>query len=55
VQNKLSLAQPMLPPKWWRRGFSVTKATRSFMLVASFVSRDHSMDGAAIGDYPAQR
>ncbi|HIQ18973.1 MAG TPA: efflux RND transporter permease subunit [Novosphingobium capsulatum] len=53
VQNKLSLAQPMLPTEVVAQGLSVTKATRNFMLVASFISRDHSMDGAAIGDYLA--
>jgi multidrug efflux pump len=43
----------MLPTEVVAQGLSVTKATRNFMLVASFVSRDHSMDGAAIGDYLA--
>ena len=53
VQNKLSLAQPMLPAEVVAQGLSVTKATRNFMLVASFTSKDHSMDRAAIGDYLA--
>jgi multidrug efflux pump len=53
VQNKLSLAQPMLPAEVVAQGLSVTKATKNFMLIVGFISKDHSMDTAAIGDYIA--
>jgi multidrug efflux pump len=53
VQNKLALAQPMLPADVVAQGLSVTKATKNFMLVVGFVSKDHSMNTQAIGDYIA--
>lgn len=53
VQNKLSLAEPMLPAEVTAQGLSVTKATKNFMLIVGFISTDHSMDTAAIGDYVA--
>ncbi len=51
VQNKLQLATPMLPEEVQRQGLSVKKSTSTFMLVASFVSNDHSMSEADISDY----
>ena len=51
VQNKLSLAEPLLPIEVQRQGLRVTKGTRNFLLVAAFVSTDGSMDGGAIGDF----
>ena len=51
VQNKLSLAEPLLPLEVQRQGIRVTKGTRNFLLVASLVSTDGSMDGNAIGDF----
>ncbi|MDR3529957.1 MAG: efflux RND transporter permease subunit [Rhodopila sp.] len=53
VQNKLALAQPMLPAEVVSQGLAVTKATKNYMMVIGFVSKDHSMDGQAIGDYVA--
>ena len=51
VQNKLSLAEALLPIEVQRQGIRVTKGTRNFLLVAGLVSTDGSMDGAAIGDF----
>ena len=51
VQNKLSLAEPLLPLEVQRQGIRVTKGTRNFLMVASLVSTDGSMDGRAIGDF----
>ena len=51
VQNKLSLAEPLLPIEVQRQGIRVTKGTRNFLLVVGFVSTDGSMDGGAIGDF----
>ena len=45
VQNKLSLAEPLLPIEVQRQGIRVTKGTRNFLLVVGFVSTDDSMDG----------
>ena len=53
VQNKLNLAQPLLPAEVLAQGLSVTKATKNFMLIVGFVSKDHSMNTQAIGDYIA--
>jgi multidrug efflux pump len=53
VQNKLALAQPLLPAEVVAQGLSVTKAEKNFMLVVGFVSKDHSMNTQAIGDYIA--
>src|SRR5260370_31149700 len=53
VQNKLALAQPLLPPGVVAQGLSVTKATKNFMMIIGFISTDRSMDEQAIGDYVA--
>jgi multidrug efflux pump len=53
VQNKLSLAESSLPAEVTAQGISVTKATKSFFLVAGFVSTDHSMGASDIADYVA--
>jgi multidrug efflux pump len=53
VQNKLSLAEPMLPQEVTEQGISVTKATNNYMMIVAFISTDGSMDSAAIGDYVA--
>jgi multidrug efflux pump len=53
VQNKLSLAEPMLPEEVTQQGISVTKATSNFMTIVAFISPDGSMDSQAIGDYVA--
>ena len=51
VQNKLSLATPMLPQTVQRLGISVRKTSASFLLVAGFISVDGSMNEAEISDY----
>lgn len=51
VQNKLSLATPMLPQAVQRLGLSVKKSSSSFLLVLGFISRDHSMNESDISDY----
>ncbi len=43
----------MLPPEVLAQGLSVTKATKNFMMIVGFVSKDHSMDRQAIADYIA--
>ncbi|WP_459618347.1 efflux RND transporter permease subunit [Bordetella sp. 2513F-2] len=53
VQNKLSLAQPLLPLEVQQQGIRVTKGTDNFMLVAGFVSTDGSMNKADLADYVA--
>jgi multidrug efflux pump len=53
VQNKLSLAQPLLPQEVQRQGIRVTKATKNFLMVAAFISTDGSMTRADLADYVA--
>ena len=51
VQNKLSLATPLLPQEVQQLGLSVTKSVRNFLLVVGFRSTDGSLSAADIGDY----
>lgn len=53
VQNKLQLANPLLPEEVQRQGVSVAKSTKNYLLVMSFISTDGSMTDADIGDYIA--
>ena len=53
VQNKLSLATPMLPEAVQRQGIEVTKAVQNFLVVMGFVSEDGSMNAADLSDYVA--
>src|ERR1700761_8335777 len=53
VQNKLQLATPLLPTEVQLQGIRVAKATKNFLLVIGFVSRDGSMQGSDISDYIA--
>ncbi|MCC8194501.1 MAG: efflux RND transporter permease subunit, partial [Deltaproteobacteria bacterium] len=53
VQNKLSLATPLLPEEVQRQGIYVTKSVKNFLMVVSFYSEDGSMQEADIGDYVA--
>ena len=53
VQNKLSVAQPLLPQEVQQQGIRVTKATKNFLIVAGFVSTDGSMDKSDLADYVA--
>ncbi|WP_269522869.1 efflux RND transporter permease subunit [Coraliomargarita parva] len=51
VQNKLSLATPLLPQEVQQLGLRVTKSVRNFLLVVGFRSTDGSLSAADIGDY----
>lgn len=51
VQNRLAVAQAMLPPEVIAQGLSVTKATKSFMMVMALTSLDDKTDAFALGDY----
>ncbi|WP_448213498.1 efflux RND transporter permease subunit [Colwellia sp. MEBiC06753] len=51
VQNKLSLATPLLPEEVQRQGVSVSKSAHNFLMVVGFVSEDGSMNNIDIGDY----
>src|SRR5512135_963211 len=51
VQNKLQLAMASLPEVVQRRGITVGKATRNYLLVVGLISEDGSMDGNDLRDY----
>ena len=51
VQNKLSLATPLLPQEVQNQGVQVTKSSNNFLVVVAFVSTDGSMSGADLSDY----
>jgi len=53
VQNKLTLATPLLPIEVQEQGIRVAKATRNFLLIVAFTSSDGSMDSSDIGDFIA--
>ncbi|NLC22973.1 MAG: efflux RND transporter permease subunit [Oxalobacter sp.] len=53
VQNKLQLAQPLLPEEVQRQGISVTKSVKNYMHAIAFISEDGSMDESDIADYIA--
>lgn len=53
VQNKLALAQPMLPAEVQQQGIRVTKATTNNLMALSFISQDGSMSSQDIADYVA--
>ncbi|MCQ2999863.1 efflux RND transporter permease subunit [Pseudomonas syringae] len=53
VQNKLSLATPLLPQEVQQQGVTVTKATVNFLNILAFTSEDGSMNGADLSDYIA--
>lgn len=53
VQNKLAVAQPLLPLEVQQQGIRVTKATKNFLIVAGFVSTDGTMDKSDLADYVA--
>jgi multidrug efflux pump len=53
VQNKLSLATPLLPQEVQQQGIRVAKSTKNFLLVVGFVSNDGSMTNADISDFIA--
>jgi multidrug efflux pump len=53
VQNKLTLAQPRLPQAVQQQGITVAKATKNFLLVLGFVSKDDSLSSSDLGDFIA--
>jgi len=55
VQNKLSLAMPLLPQEVQQLGVRVTKSVRNFLMVLGFISTDGSMTENDIGDFVVSR
>lgn len=53
VQNKLSLATPLLPQTVQQAGVTVTKSATNFLAVIAFISEDGSMNGSDLADYVA--
>jgi multidrug efflux pump len=53
VQNKLTLATPLLPQEVQQQGIRVAKSTKNFLLVVGLVSRDGRMSPGDISDYIA--
>lgn len=51
VQNKLSLATPLLPQEVQRRGVVVNKAQSSFLMVVALTSEDGSVPEVELADY----
>ena len=53
VLNKLSLANPDLPPEVAQGGLNISKAAKSHFLIMGLVSTDGSMSSSDIADYIA--
>ncbi|WP_417070868.1 efflux RND transporter permease subunit [Niveibacterium terrae] len=53
VQNKLSLATPLLPQEVQKQGVQVAKSSSNFLMVLGFISEDGSMSDIDLGDYVA--
>ncbi len=51
VQNKLQLAMASLPEVVQRKGVTVGKATRNWLMIVNLISEDGSMDGNDLRDY----
>ncbi|HSI07635.1 MAG: efflux RND transporter permease subunit [Rariglobus sp.] len=51
VQNKLSLAMPLLPQEVQQQGVRVDKSVRNFLLVVGFISTDGSLNTGDLGDF----
>ncbi|MCD8523982.1 MAG: efflux RND transporter permease subunit [Saccharospirillaceae bacterium] len=51
VQNKLALAEALLPQEVQQQGVSVTKASTSFLMVVGLVSETGSMNRADLADF----
>ncbi len=51
VQNKLQLANPLLPEEVQRQGVKVSKSVRNYLIVIGFISENASMDNVDISDY----
>ena len=53
VQNKLSLATPLLPQEVQQQGLQVAKAAQSFSTIYAFTSETGQMTGGDLADYAA--
>ena len=53
VQNKLQLAQPLLPQAVQQAGIAVTKSSSSFLMIMAFISSDGSMTRYDLTNYIA--
>lgn len=53
VQNKLQLAQPLLPPEVQQQGLRVAKASKSFLMVMTVSSTDPAMRSIDVGNFIA--
>ena len=51
VQNKLSLAMPLLPQEVQQQGVRVNKSVRNFLMVVGFLSTDPNFTMADLGDF----
>ncbi len=51
VQNKVALAQALLPSEVQLQGVVVAKAVRNFLIVIGFVSEDGRLTAADLGDF----
>jgi hydrophobe/amphiphile efflux-1 (HAE1) family protein len=51
VQNKVSLATPLLPQEVQQQGVQVNKAVRNFLIVVGLISEDGSLSGTDLADY----
>jgi len=54
VQNKLQLAMASLPEMVQRRGITVGKATRNYLMMVGLISEDGSMDDNDLGITPIE-
>jgi len=55
VQNRLALAEPLLPQTVYNQGISVTKATKNFAIIIALYSRSGKYNTEEIGDYLASK
>jgi multidrug efflux pump len=53
VQNKLTLATPLLPQEVQKQGVQVAKSVTNFLAILGFTSSDGSMSAADLSDYVA--
>lgn len=53
VQNKLQLAQPLLPQAVQQQGVQVVKANSGFLMVLALTSNDGRLDRIGLGDFIA--
>ncbi|MBB6254510.1 multidrug efflux pump [Nitrospirillum iridis] len=53
VQNKLSLATPLLPTEVQQQGVQVSKAAKNFLMILAFYSPTGQLTDTDVGDYVA--